>query len=142
MNNVRQISATKAENLEITPTQQVVITAILAGSSVVEACENANVNRATFYRWQSNDPAFLAELNKQRAELNESIRNGLLSLAREAVDTLGTVMRDANQPGATRVKAASAVLERIDRNPRQDGPTTVQKAIEKQVMEFVTSMIG
>lgn len=142
MNEARQVAATKAGNIEITPTQQTVISRVLAGESVTSACASAGVHRSSFHRWQSDDPAFVMALNAQRNELNESIRSGLLALAGEAVNTIGSVMRDENQPGATRVKAAAAVLDRLDRNPPKAAPVTIDGLMSQQVRRFLGGMVA
>lgn len=141
-NEARQIAATKAANLEISPVQQVVISRLLAGESVTASCAAAGVHRSSFHRWQSDDPAFVLALNAQRNELNEAIRSGLLALAVEAVGTIGEVMRDASQPGATRVKAAAAVLDRLDRDPPKPGPVTADGLMSQQVRRFLGGMMA
>lgn len=141
-NEARQIAATKAANLEISPVQQTVISRLLAGESVTASCAAAGVHRSSFHRWQADDPAFVLALNAQRNELNEAIRNGLLALAGEAVNTIGEVMRDANQPGATRVKAAAAVLDRLGRDPPKAGPTTVDGLMNLQIRRFLGGMVA
>ncbi len=141
-NEARQIAAVKAANLEISPVQQTVISRLLAGESITASCAAAGVHRSSFHRWQSDDPAFVMALNAQRHELNEAIRNGLLALAVDAVGVIGDVMRDPNQPGATRVKAAAAVLDRLDRDPPKPGPTTIDGLMSQQVRRFLAGMVA
>lgn len=141
-NEARQIAATKAANLEISPVQQTVISRLLAGESVTASCAAAGVHRSQFGRWQSGDPAFVLTLNEQRAELNESIRSALLALSVEAVAVIGEVMRDASQPGSTRVKAAAAVLDRLGRDPPKAGPTTIDGLMSQQVRRFIGGMVA
>jgi hypothetical protein len=142
MNGARQIAATKAANLEISPVQQTVISRLLTGESVTASCAAAGVHRSAFHRWQSDDPAFVLALNAQRNELNEAIKSGLLALAADAVTVIGEVMRDANQPGATRLKAAAAVLDRLDRAPPKPGPTTPDGLMSQQIRRFLGGMMA
>lgn len=141
-NEALQATSVKAANLEISPVQQTVISRLLSGESVTSACAAAGVHRASFHRWQANDPAFVLALNAQRAEVNEAIRGSLLALAVDAVATIGAVMRDENQPGSTRLKAACAVLERLERAPPKPGPTTVDGLMSQQVRRFISGMVA
>lgn len=141
-NEARQTAAVKAANLEISPVQQTVISGVLAGESITSACAAAGVHRSSFHRWQSDDPAFVIEMNRQRAELNEVIKNGLLALAGEAVATIGDVMCDGAAPAGARIKAACAVLDRLDRNPPKAAPVTIDGLMSQQVRRFLGGMVA
>jgi hypothetical protein len=58
---------------KISPTQELAIAALVTGSTVTEAAEQAAVSRETVSRWVHRDPDFIAELQNTRAEDEEEV---------------------------------------------------------------------
>ena len=57
---------------QLTASQQLAVTALAAGATHGEAAEEAGVHRVTVTRWARHHPAFIAELNRLRAEASPS----------------------------------------------------------------------
>lgn len=112
---------------ELSIAQESVILALLEGKSQKEAAESAGVSAEQVSRWKASDPLFVAELNRQRAELWEVNRAELLTLAKEARQVVREVLNSESE--SVRLKAALAVLDRIDQQPR--GATTAREVAQE-----------
>lgn len=96
-------------NASITPKQEHLLAALLAGSTVADAAATCNVNESTVYRWLKDDTFQATYQTARRAAFNET----LLSLLDGTATALG-VLRDAMKDGETygvRVNAARIWLE-------------------------------
>lgn len=85
--------ALRAALLELTPTQQVALEALVAGATHAKAAEAAGVTRETVTRWAGHVPAFRATMNLYRAALvteqidtSRRIRGKALSAVERALD--------------------------------------------------------
>jgi hypothetical protein len=94
-----------AAPVELSPSQLAALGALLAGSSVTAAAEQAAVSRETLHRWL-REPAFAAAYKRQHRDLWEATETRLLRLAERATTI---VERAIDQDGD--VKAALAVLK-------------------------------
>ena len=110
--------------------QALAIEALVAGSTVTAAADQAGVSRATLHRWLASDHVFIAAFNDRKAEVLAEVRGQLRSLAGEAV----AVYRRALDPStpfistAVRLKAAGAVLAMIGVDvPERIGPSDPDK---------------
>lgn len=90
---------------ELTPAQQLVLSALLAGSSMTEAAAAGNVDRSTVYRWLRDDFTLIAELNGGKRRLREQAEARLLALANMAAETVERAIKGGN------VAASLAVLK-------------------------------
>lgn len=68
--------------------QQNAIDHLIQGKSDRSTAEAVGVSRQTVWEWRNKDPLFIAELNRQRAELWSEARERLKSLANRALDVL------------------------------------------------------
>jgi len=100
---------------ELSIAQESVILALLEGKSQKEAAESAGVSAEQVSRWKASDPLFVAELNRQRAELWEVNRAELLTLAKEARQVVREVLTSESE--GVRLRAALAVLDRVGQYP-------------------------
>jgi len=98
---------------------------IVAAASDKEGCEAAGISRNTFYRW-ANEPAFKAELAKQR----ENVVSGAMDILKghfgQAVSTLVGLLKTENE-GLRRQTAVSI----IDYVLRLKEMTDIEQRLEK-----------
>jgi len=73
---------------ELSERQLVAIDALLTGATHGEAADKAGVHRVTVSKWVSGHPAFQAELNRRRLELNEQRVARLRELDEAALDAI------------------------------------------------------
>src|SRR5262249_13585005 len=119
-----RIDAHEPEAPALTPAQCRAVAALAGGSTVTAAAAAAGVSRPTVYAWLDQSGAFVAALNRARAEQLEAIRGELRGLATAAVRTLRTLVESAEAPAAVRLKAALAVLAAVGADrPEPIGPT-------------------
>lgn len=97
---------------KISSAQELAVAALVSGSTITEAAEKAGVSRETCSRWVHRDPAFIAEVQNQRAELAAAVRCELASLGKQAVAVVReTLTNESDLP--TRYKAAVDVLKML-----------------------------
>jgi hypothetical protein len=106
MNKPRQgQSAAEPSEVELTPGQQLAITALASGLSYSEAAEAAGVGRRTLFEWRQL-PGFAAALRDELQALRDAAGARLLGLAGRAIDSLEKVLAGDNHPAV--VNAAKA----------------------------------
>lgn len=105
MSNTSPHNTTSGDGLS--PVQETVLAALLAGQKITDAAKAAGVDRTTIYRWlkDSDRPAFRCALNRGRRELRQATRARLLALADKAVDSLEVAFAEGDG------KAALALLK-------------------------------
>ncbi len=112
-------------NGELTPSQEKVIAALVAGRTKTEAAIEAEIDRSTIYRWLREDAVFVAELNRAKLEQREAFEAEFRGLASCAFDTIRDLLTDTKVPPATRLKAALAVVQgTVDMKPETDDLTS------------------
>lgn len=112
---------------ELSIAQESVILALLEGKSQKEAAESAGVGAEQVSRWKANDALFVAELNRQRAELWEVNRAELLTLAKDARQVVREVLTSESE--SVRLRAALAVLDRVGQYPT--GATSAREVAQE-----------
>lgn len=128
---------------ELTPAMQTVISSLLSGANISAACIDAGINRDTYYRWVDHFPLFVAELNRQRAESVAAIRSSVQHLAVSALSTLREVLLNEKAPAGARVRAATVILNHLDRPESRDrSPQTVDEVLKRQVYGFIKGMMA
>ncbi|HEY4365122.1 MAG TPA: hypothetical protein VGN17_29435 [Bryobacteraceae bacterium] len=90
--------------------QEDAIVALLSQRNVEEAARTVGVPIRTMYRWQKESDFDIAYREARRAAFSQSVAR-LQQMSAAAVSTLGKVMVDQNAPAASRVRAASSVLD-------------------------------
>jgi transposase-like protein len=102
--------------------QERAIAALLVAPSVTAAAQQIGVNENTLLRWLK-DAAFQTTYRDARRAV---VQHAIVQVQRatgEAVETLRTVMQDADAPASARVSAAKVILE------------TAVKAVELEDLE-------
>ena len=128
--------ANAPEAHDLAPAQYRAITAMVGGATITAAAEAAGVSRPTVYNWLDGSPAFVAELNKLRAEQRDAIRDELRGLAPIAVVTLRRLL-ECSSP-SVRLRAALAVLDRV--GAEAIGPTDAGKIAVSQKWDDLLSL--
>lgn len=90
--------------------QEEAIAALLSQRNTEEAARSIGVASRTLYRWMQ-EPAFSAAFrDSRRASFSPAIAR-IQTMTTAAVSTLGKVLVDPNAPAASRVRAATSILE-------------------------------
>jgi hypothetical protein len=91
--------------------QEQAIAALLTQPRVEDAARTVGVAVRTLYRWMRG-PEFAARYKEARRAAFGQCTARLQQMSAAAASTLGKIMVDANAPAASRVRAASCILER------------------------------
>ena len=102
--------------------QELAIVALVACGSITAAAQQCGVAEGTLHRWLKHTVFQAAYREARRAMVQHAITQ-VQRATGEAVETLRTVMQDAEAPASARVSAAKAVLE------------TAVKAVELEDLE-------
>jgi hypothetical protein len=77
-----------------------VLREVMAGKSIMAASRSTRVARSTIYKWQSEDPDYIAALNAWKRQTDESIRNRLLAMADRAVTAINNALLSCDTKAA------------------------------------------
>lgn len=105
------------------------IQALLLHATREKAAAAAGVDPATLYRWMKN-PEFQRVLLEARREVFGLAMGRLQEASHTAVDTLITIMNDAEGPVGSRVQAAKCVLEQSRKSLELDDLKTQVAELE------------
>ena len=111
----------------LTPQQEQACILLASGESYTAVAQRLNINRGTLYKWQDLLP-FQCFYNQQCSDYKAEVRNALLGLHAEAVDTVRELMNNGGE--ATRLKAAIWLLERVE--AVEVGATDVRDVLKAQ----------
>ena len=114
----------------LTARQAKFLPVLLASPTYTKACRKGRVSRGTLYEWL-RDPAFKAELDRQRAELTDQ---GLALLSQnvcKAVETLAGLLGSGD--GRLRRLAARDILDQHTKYRELDELTRRIEAIEERL---------
>lgn len=114
----------------LTPQQEQACILLASGESYTAVAQRLNINRGTLYKWQDLLP-FQCFYNKQCSDYKAEVRNALLGLHAEAVDTVRELMHNGGE--ATRLKAAIWLLEKVE--AVEVGATDVREVLKAQHTE-------
>lgn len=89
----------------LTPEQLTAIDLLTAGKTDHEAAQALNVTRQNVTSWRNDDPEFIAELNRRRANIWNSQTEKLRTLASQALGVLGDDL-ESDDP---KIRQAAAV---------------------------------
>ena len=129
--NSKKAQAVDGVGQALSPAQEAVIAALLAGQTQAQAAQAAGVRPEQVSRWKAKDARFVAELNRRQVELWEASRLELLSLAAEARQTLRELLQSDNE--GARLRAAQALLK-AQMPERPNLPTTAAE-VEREWKE-------
>ncbi|MBN1372932.1 MAG: hypothetical protein JW987_13430 [Anaerolineaceae bacterium] len=97
-----------AEN--VTPKQQICITALMTGGTIEQAANTANVSPRTVYRWMHDDEIFKVALEAARNELVRGALGRLSALLGEGADELQKLLKSSRTTPAQRIKVVNAIF--------------------------------
>lgn len=109
--NKSEQNATISPATGLTPQQEQACILLASGESYTAVAQRLNINRGTLYKWQDL-LQFQCFYNKQCSDYKAEVRNALLGLHAEAVDTVRELMNNGGE--ATRLKAAIWLLEKVE----------------------------
>ena len=95
---------------KIRPNQRRAIEALAAGATVEQAALDADVTVRTIYSWRREN-GFKCELQAATDEILSQSVTTITAGVLDAIQTLRDIQTDANNPPATRVMAARAILD-------------------------------
>ena len=101
---------TEANASKLTAKQESAISTLLSASTIKEAAKVAGVGEATIFRWLQQEAFQIAYREARKQTVTHAIAQ-LQKACSEAVGTLRAVMKNGDNPPASRVSAAKAVLE-------------------------------
>ena len=134
-------SLIQQQSFEITPLQAKAIQLLHAGSTVVAAARELQIDRTTVYTWRNNNPVFSLALNRARKIQAEMVVDSLQDLASTAVDTLHQLLVSTDTPAPIRLRAALAVL---NAGHQMQQPTTARPSTNPTPEQHaaIESLIG
>ena len=127
MSNKIEQKATINKATGLTPQQEQACVLLASGDSYTAVAEVLNINRGTLYKWQQL-PTFECYYNQQCKDYQNGVKNSLLGLHRQAIETIGDIILNGNEN--TRLKASMWVLDRIA--TMEVGATDVRPVLQKQ----------
>lgn len=87
------------------------LAALLDSSTFTEAAEKAGISRQTLYRFMRDDADFSRAYKEAQERIALEQAETIAEERRRAKETIFSIMEDAAQPAAVRLKAAQSVLE-------------------------------
>lgn len=120
----------KKPRAELTTPQTVVLTALLAGSTITDAAKQAVVDRTSIHRWLKKDWKFQAALNRGQRELKDAVNARLLHMAHQAADTVARAIEEGDTRAALEVLKGLGLLEKGTIQIGNDDPHILQEEAE------------
>lgn len=109
---------------QLTEKQLKAIRLLVDGHNLAEVARQIGVDRSTVHRWSNDNEAFVTEYDKQRLEAQVQSDAHLRRFQAQALETILRLMTDDKAPAATRLRAASLILE-FTRDVSKPGDTRV-----------------
>lgn len=101
---------------KLTAQQATALKELLSGSMIQEAAKAAGVDRATLYRWRTQDPQFKDALNAWRNETHEHAMDQFLALAEASVAAVAQGISNCDSKlGLSVLKELNKAREKLDR---------------------------
>ena len=126
MNKIKQKTTINGAT-GLTPQQEQACVMLASGESYTAVAERLNINRGTLYKWQLL-PTFECYYNQQCKDYKDSVKNGLLGLHRQAIDTITELMIAGNEN--TRLRASMWVIDKV--GDIKVGAVDVREVLQKQ----------
>ena len=127
---------TPISNLNLSPAQAQVVTALAQGRTVSAAARQAGVHRTTIHHWLRHEPEFKAAVQAARREYVDVLNDNLRELASGALEALHKLLDDPATPSTVRLKTALAILERPQfPDPGWNLPERIESVRQRQVLE-------
>ena len=112
----------KGHGEKLSRKQEALISALLTAPTLADAAHTAGIGEVTAWRWLKEADFQAAYREARRAVVQQAITQ-VQRATGEAVETLRSVMQDAEAPASAKVSAAKAILE------------TAVKAVELEDLE-------
>jgi hypothetical protein len=129
--------ATKSDGYQLSPGQEIAIAALVRGTSVTIAAEEAGVARQTVSGWRNSDPAFIAAVNCARREVWEQEQDRVRSIRTRALEVIAAELDGDDAFGMA--LDVLKVLARMDVRPT--GSTTPERVAQDQAFERLTMLV-
>jgi DNA topoisomerase VI subunit B len=96
------MSATRGDGSlhDLTGSQLAAVNALMAGGTHEDAAQAAGVHRVTVTRWVNHHPAFIAELNRARADLARRTRSKIVRVTKLAMEVVEASLEAGDQEAA------------------------------------------
>lgn len=130
-----QIATDQTGEEKLSPSQIMVLSAILAGETIVRAAEISQVDRSTVHRWLREDWEFQAARNRALLAMQEATATSLLALAQSALDTVAAAINDGDTPTAVNVLKGLGFLSGSPIRLGSRDPDVLKKESELVVRE-------
>ena len=98
----------------LTAVQQQVLQALVAGTSITAASQDAGVHRTSVHLWTRQHPHFARALLTARQDKADRMLDELGDLADLALNTFRQILTDEQASPATRLKAAMEVVKLVE----------------------------
>ncbi|MDB5319247.1 MAG: hypothetical protein JWN40_878 [Phycisphaerales bacterium] len=117
--------------------QQAAIALLLTGAHTGDVAAACGIDRRTLYRWRHQDPNFIRELRRQRAQLLDNVNDRFRYLLNNALSALELQVADPYAPTSHRAAKTLLALARIGQ------PTTPRpRASNQSAIRNPQSAIG
>lgn len=124
---------------ELTAAQENSLAALLAGKSITDAAQAANVDRTTVHRWLKDDHVFRAALNRRRRDLREQLQSRLMNLADKALDAVEKAISETDSKAALTLLRGLGLLSGNPPSIGSDDPLDL--AADARQRELVRSLM-
>jgi acyl-CoA thioesterase len=114
--------------------QQQVVAALAEGRTITAAAAEVQLHRATIHNWLKDIPAFKTALKEAKSLYAARLRDEMTDLSATALDTVRTVLQDAQSPTSVRLRAALAILQRQDWRLPADAEPNLDYQIKQQLL--------
>ena len=120
----------------LTAQQAAAVGALMSSPTIEQAAKAVGVHERTLRRWLAGHEPFKLALRREQRAAMAAVTSRLQQSAGKAVETLETVMDDAEAPHASKVTAARALLElaheRIDMQETTDRLAALEMENERR----------
>jgi len=117
---------------KLSPPQTQVLKAIMAGKSISAAAESAGVSRSSVYRWQNDDPNYIAALSAWRQQTEDSVRHRLLAMADRAVVAINNALLSCDHKAGFALLKAMGLLTPPQKSSADPAIVAKQLDIKRQ----------
>ena len=117
----------------MTSRQQKALTALIRAPTVEAAARAAGVGYSTVRKWLKDDVEFKAAYTAEMDALLQDASRKARAATGAAIDTLQTVMQDAETPAAAKVSAAKTLIDSALRLTEAVDTETRLAALERQI---------
>jgi len=127
----------KTPTTPLTPVQEQVIAAIVAGSNQSAAAEAAGIHRNTISHWRKTSAEFRDALSSAQYEKAVSYREQAEPLMQLAMEGFRNLLSDPHTPASVRFKTAQFVFEKASTPPPPEHAVRAEPQIPVSVLEKI-----